>query len=398
MVASSSSLTLPVLFLLGIIIGIVLFVLYQILLPKDKSNEYIASNSFRPSPGNQKQYRESSVIERQEKIIIKGFKFGSEESAAILDAIRKGNNVEATWLIRSNPGISLKDAKDFIASIEKKINIRSSKSDSQEHSEKDTLNTNNKSEKNSKKSVQLNQYQIDSLIAAMETDNLIAGAKILKETIGMSFKDSKEIIDELALKSQNRPVTKNLIEEVINTFIGHQKNESNVNQKSSKKSNVYTLSREDYDKILKYIDAGNKIEAIRHLSDATGLNLNEASQNIYKLEAKRNQDHAKADSNSDKVKSEQSNQVDSKLKAIEKNKTIAENILAAMINGSKLEAIKVFGETTQLGLLHSKDFIDGLENRIKQAPNKEEAIKKTTNLLALELVKGKNADIKKILL
>lgn len=398
MVANSSSLSMPILFLIGIIIGIVIFVLYQILFPKDKSDEYIASNSFRASPGNQKQYRESAIIEKQEKIIIKGFKFGSEESAAILDAIRKGNNVEATWLIRSIPGISLKDAKDFIASVEKKLNSKSNKVENQEHNNKDTLNTKNKSEKVSQNHFQLNKVQMESLIAALENDNLIASAKIIREASGLGLKEAKEIVDEIALKSQNKAISEKLIEEVIHSFEGHQLEESNTNPNNKKKSNVYTLSKSDYDTILKLLDSGNKIEAVRHLSEATGLNLNEASQNIHKLEAKRNQNNAKADSSAGNLNSEQSNQVDSKLKAIEKSKTIAENILLAIANGTKLEAIKIFGETTHLGLLHSKDFIDGLENRIKQASNRDEAIKKSANLLALELIKGKNADIKKIIL
>lgn len=280
-------------FIACLIFGFVVFVLFKFVFGKNKKDQYQASNSYRPSATNQKQHH-SEINTRTDRIIIKGHKFGVDESNSIMEAIKNGNRVEAIWLIRTQPGISLKDAKFFVDKTEK--NLAASPRQIVTHTiEKPFVLNENKAKKDKDKSfvaksnkVEISKAQFSTFIAALESDNKIAGIKVLREVSNISFKDAKDFIDHVLEKGHINEITKEDVDSAINKILKQMNGENVVVVKEVlPKSLPNKLSKSESESINNALENGNKIDAVRLFSDATGLGWNESNDYVQKLDEKR---------------------------------------------------------------------------------------------------------------
>jgi ribosomal protein L7/L12 len=105
------------------------------------------------------------------------------------------------------------------------------------------------------------------------------------------------------------------------------------------------ISNDDLERIRSAALAGNKIEAIKLYRAATGTGLAEAKQAVEALEAGRAADTAPLESVSN-------NDID--------------QIETALFAGEKIQAIRLYRQSTREGLKESKDFIDALETELRR--------------------------------
>jgi ribosomal protein L7/L12 len=105
------------------------------------------------------------------------------------------------------------------------------------------------------------------------------------------------------------------------------------------------LSNNDREQIATELAAGRKIEAIKLYRTATGAGLAEAKQAVEAMEAGRPFESRQRDSvGNDDV----------------------DAIQGALFTGRKIQAIKLYRESTGMGLKESKDFIDALEVELRR--------------------------------
>ena len=95
--------------------------------------------------------------------------------------------------------------------------------------------------------------------------------------------------------------------------------------------------------VLAALRAGSKLEAVKLLCEATGLGLKESKDAIDEYDG-RNPSHAVTASSTS---------------------PLPEPVVEALRRGNKLEAIKLLGETTGLGLQEAKDWIDSSSQEVQ---------------------------------
>jgi ribosomal protein L7/L12 len=115
---------------------------------------------------------------------------------------------------------------------------------------------------------------------------------------------------------------------------------------------MFDLPEDVLDQIRRALAAGQKIEAIRILREATGLGLAEAKAIVeaIPLRGDGRPSVPSSDSEPGNLPAE-----------------VVEKIREFLFAGRKIEAIKTYREATGLGLKESKDLIDALELRLRTA-------------------------------
>jgi ribosomal protein L7/L12 len=386
-------------FLVILVISIFLIGLIRIILSDKRKDQYQANNSFRPSISNKKAYQTNSN-DKVEIITIKGHKFSERESSAIIEAIKNQNKVEAIWLIRSVPGINLNDANEFVE-IKERIYFLTDNQNTK-HASKKPNNPDEKKVNVKTVKLEISSSQFYSLKVALEQENKIVAINILRKECNLELQEAKDLIDQVLIEMDSNDITKEIIDNAL-IQISQKSNGGKFDLTNMKKDKPINTNLSDANKalIIKSLENGNKIEAVKLYSDATGLGWSDASIYVQKLENSIKPVEKKIAILKSPIKNEDEGEYaeevyeyteeKSVLEETDKKLDLADKIIIAIDNGHKIEAIKILRDATGLGLKEARDLVEKIDSQIKRASNNTDALVDIHNFLSEELHGAKGA-------